>query len=133
MRQMTVPSLQHCEMEMFIRTKCGGIYNQLNTLRKEIDYNILIDFVYTTIEITGLRDIIDECGTLSVIYEIVLGNLIDEIIEREMLKELTRTDMGRTWYGSIISSHFNGSAAGKQIRDICKKRIEKIERYNYRR
>lgn len=127
MRQMTVPSLQHSEMESFIHANCGGIYNQLNTLRKETDYNTLIDFVYTTIEVTGLRHVIERCGTLPEIHAIVLGNLIDEIMERGMLRELTKTDMGKTWYGSIVSSHFNGSIAGKQIRHVCKKRIEKLK------
>lgn len=127
MRQMTVPSLQHCEMESFIYTNCRGIYNQLNNLRKETDYDILIDFVYTTIELTGLRHVIELYGTLPEIHTIVLGNLIDEITERGMLKELIKRDMGKTWYGSIVSSHFNGSIAGRQIRDVCIKRLEKLK------
>lgn len=127
MRQMTVPSLQYSEMELFIRTNCGTVYNQISRLQKDIDFNILIDFVYTTIEVTGLRHVIERCGILPETHQIVLGNLIDEILEREVLKEMIKTDMGKTWYGSIISSHFSGSAAGKQIRAICKKRTEKLK------
>lgn len=121
MRQMTVPCPDILEMNQYVKVNCGTIYNYIKQLKTDIDSDLLIDFVYSVLEFTGLH------GTLPGIYQVVIQNLIDELIERGLFNELFETDMGKTWYGTTMSTYFSGNKIGKKIKHICKKRIEKIE------
>lgn len=124
MRQMTIPCLSVQEMDIFIKEKCPMVYEHIGKLT--FNGVILVDFAHTVIEITGLKSVIEISGILPEQYQCVLCNLIEELVNGGELSSLIESDMGKTWYGSLISTYFSGSKEGRQIKKKCKKRVMEI-------